>query len=152
MSVNLFSLLCDDSTDVSTKAIGVITKFGGPIAYLIVYSLVLFAVLVWFDSGSKVHRHISRLRQKTKSSKMSESSDSIEKDVSLEAKAVQTSTDPLRVMHISKMFHGSDTKAVDDVSFGVSRDTIFALLGPNGAGKTSTFNVISKILAHLSYL
>ncbi|THH33974.1 hypothetical protein EUX98_g196 [Antrodiella citrinella] len=32
---------------------------------------------------------------------------------------------------------------VDDVSFGVDKDTAVALLGPNGAGKTTLFKIIS---------
>ena len=48
--------------------------------------------------------------------------------------------DPLRVIHVSKRY-GSN-RAVENVSFGVGKDTIFAMLGPNGAGKTSTFNII----------
>lgn len=64
-------------------------------------------------------------------------------DVEQEALAVSTSDDILRVLDIEKTF-GRDNKVVDDVSFGVSRNTIFALLGPNGAGKTTTFNIIRK--------
>lgn len=48
--------------------------------------------------------------------------------------------DPLRVVHVSKSF--GTNQAVEDVSFGVGKDTIFAMLGPNGAGKTTTFNII----------
>ena len=62
-------------------------------------------------------------------------------DVEKEAIAVADSDDILRVLDVEKTF-GGDNKVVDDVSFGVSRDTIFALLGPNGAGKTTTFNII----------
>ncbi|CAG8736430.1 11968_t:CDS:2, partial [Acaulospora colombiana] len=57
-----------------------------------------------------------------------------------ETQDVETSNDPLRVLHVSKRF-GSN-QAVEDVSFGVERGTICALLGPNGAGKTTTFNMI----------
>jgi len=57
------------------------------------------------------------------------------KDVFEETESVEKSTsDFLRVLHVSKTFKGSDTKAVDDVSFGVAKDTVFAMLGPNGAG------------------
>jgi ATP-binding cassette, subfamily A (ABC1), member 3 len=51
-------------------------------------------------------------------------------DVIAEAAAVAKSNDSLRVLGISKTY--GDKKVVDNVSFGVSRDTVFALLGPNG--------------------
>jgi ATP-binding cassette subfamily A (ABC1) protein 3 len=61
-------------------------------------------------------------------------------DVAAEARAVACSNDALYLRHLTKSFHGN--KVVDDVSYGVARDTIFAMLGPNGAGKTTTFNMI----------
>ena len=120
---------------------GSITKYGGPIAYLIIYSLVLFALLVWFDSGSSLLRKMVAAHRRRLGSKSD--STSAEPDVRNETDAVANSQDPLRVVHVSKSF-GGVTKAVDDVSFGVSQDTILALLGPNGAGKTTTFNIISS--------
>jgi branched-chain amino acid transport system ATP-binding protein len=36
-------------------------------------------------------------------------------------------------------------KAIDDVSFTVGANELFAIIGPNGAGKTSIFNVISGV-------
>ncbi len=38
-------------------------------------------------------------------------------------------------------------RAVDNVSFAVSKAEIFAIIGPNGAGKTTLFNLISGIYA-----
>jgi branched-chain amino acid transport system ATP-binding protein len=35
--------------------------------------------------------------------------------------------------------------AIDDVSFTVGRNELFAIIGPNGAGKTSIFNVLSGV-------
>lgn len=65
-------------------------------------------------------------------------------DVLLEEERVKSTTsDPLRLLHVSKRFKDSSAKAVDDVSFGVGSETL-ALLGPNGAGKTTTFNIIRK--------
>jgi len=36
-------------------------------------------------------------------------------------------------------------KAVDDVTFDVTRGEVFTIIGPNGAGKTTIFNLISRI-------
>ncbi|KAK7063610.1 hypothetical protein R3P38DRAFT_2492098 [Favolaschia claudopus] len=137
VSVNLFSLLCNgDTTAISSSWMGSIMRYGGPIVYLIVYSLVLLAVLVWVDSGSLLPR---KFRKGNKVSAAG-ADKPVKEDVALEAQSAAESTDPLRVMHITKRF-GSNT-VVDNVSFGASPDTIFCLLGPNGAGKTTTFNVI----------
>jgi ABC-type multidrug transport system ATPase subunit len=59
-----------------------------------------------------------------------------------EVKEATSSEDLLRVLGVSKSYQAD--KVVDDVSIGVSRDTLFALLGPNGAGKTTTFNMIRE--------
>jgi branched-chain amino acid transport system ATP-binding protein len=47
----------------------------------------------------------------------------------------------LEVTNLSKSFGG--LRAVDDVSFSVSKDMIKGIIGPNGAGKTTLFNLIS---------
>jgi branched-chain amino acid transport system ATP-binding protein len=49
----------------------------------------------------------------------------------------------LRFEDVHLQFAG--VKAVDGVSFEVSRRELFAIIGPNGAGKTSIFNVISGV-------
>jgi branched-chain amino acid transport system ATP-binding protein len=36
-------------------------------------------------------------------------------------------------------------RAVDDVSFAVSKGEVFTVIGPNGAGKTTIFNLVSRI-------
>ncbi|MFY0630778.1 MAG: ABC transporter ATP-binding protein [Flavobacteriaceae bacterium] len=51
----------------------------------------------------------------------------------------------IQVQNLSKSF--SNIKAVDDVSFHISKGEIFGLLGPNGAGKSTTLNMMSSILA-----
>ncbi|MDI6776914.1 MAG: ABC transporter ATP-binding protein [Syntrophales bacterium] len=47
----------------------------------------------------------------------------------------------LKVQNIFKSFDG--VKAVNNLSFGVSKGTVTALIGPNGSGKTVTFNLIT---------
>ena len=47
----------------------------------------------------------------------------------------------LKVQNIFKSFDG--VKAVNDLSFVVSKGTVTALIGPNGSGKTVTFNLIT---------
>ena len=50
----------------------------------------------------------------------------------------------LEVQGLSKHFGG--VKAVQDVSFTLSKDLVTGLLGPNGAGKTTVFNLITNTL------
>jgi len=139
----MFSLLCNDSEPVTTKSLGSIQHFGGPILYLFVYAFVLLAILVWVDSGSILKRNVGKREQV--SSVRNEKADHEKKsDVAAEAEAALNSDDLLRVLDATKTFHGN--KVVDDVSLVVSRDTVFALLGPNGAGKTTTFNMIREYI------
>ena len=51
-------------------------------------------------------------------------------------------SDVLTVRNLSKSFN--ETKAVDDVNFGVE-DEFFALLGPSGSGKTTTLRMIAGL-------
>jgi branched-chain amino acid transport system ATP-binding protein len=51
----------------------------------------------------------------------------------------------LEVDNVSKSFHG--LRAVDNVSFAVPANSLFALIGPNGAGKTTLFNLIAGVFA-----
>ena len=135
VSINLFSLLCDGREPVTASSMGEISRYGGPITYLFIYGFVLFGVLVWVDSGSLLPRQ--------KPVPLSAASDAAKwkEDVKAEAVNVSSSQDSLRVLRISKTY-GSN-RVVDDVSFGVDKDTVFALLGPNGAGKTTSFKVIA---------
>jgi branched-chain amino acid transport system ATP-binding protein len=54
----------------------------------------------------------------------------------------------LEVRGLSLAFDG--IRALDDVSFEVARNEVFALIGPNGAGKSSMLNVVSGLYAPLS--
>ncbi|KAF5332545.1 hypothetical protein D9611_005149 [Ephemerocybe angulata] len=137
VSVNLFSLLCDDGQEVTSSGLGTIERYGGPIVYLIVTIIVLLVVLVWADSGSRTARRLKDLHQLKKKDGSRGNS---KEDVLAAAEEASRSDDLLRVLDVSKTY-GSN-KVVDDVSFSLGRDTVLALLGPNGAGKTTTFNMI----------
>ncbi|KAF9045107.1 hypothetical protein BJ165DRAFT_1346335 [Panaeolus papilionaceus] len=138
VAVNLFGLSCSGNEVVTTASLGTIKRYGGPILYLIIYSIILFALLVWADSGSRTRRHRRPARSGVSSGTGTASSS--KEDVNAAAKAVAESDDLLRVLNVSKRY--GDNQVVDDVSLGVGKDTVFALLGPNGAGKTTTFNII----------
>ncbi|KAJ8084935.1 hypothetical protein PM082_003712 [Marasmius tenuissimus] len=134
VSINMFSLLCvGESLDPS--AMKDLLRFGGPILYLIVYSFALFGLLVWYNSGTLRPRLSKKARGKSGPGEIAE-----KQDIKEETEHVSSSNDLLRVLNVAKAFDGK--RVVDDVSLGVSRDSIFALLGPNGAGKTTTFNMI----------
>lgn len=144
VSVNLFSLLCVDNETVSTAQTGTILRYGGPILYLIVYSFILLAILVWVDSGSVLSR-IFNLKRRSSKNEVAVAVDTQDKaDVVNEAKHATASNDVLRVLGVSKTY--GKHKVVDNVTLSASSDTIFALLGPNGAGKTTTFNIIRECL------
>ena len=49
----------------------------------------------------------------------------------------------LSVEHLTLRFGG--VTALNDVSFEVQPDELFAIIGPNGAGKTSIFNCLSAV-------
>jgi branched-chain amino acid transport system ATP-binding protein len=54
----------------------------------------------------------------------------------------------LQVQQLTKRFGG--LSAVNDVSFEIKTNEIFALIGPNGAGKTTLFNTITGIYSPTS--
>ncbi len=47
----------------------------------------------------------------------------------------------LKIDSITMQFGG--VTAIDNLSFGVEKGTIYGLIGPNGAGKTTIFNIIT---------
>lgn len=49
----------------------------------------------------------------------------------------------LEVQNLSK--HFGDFRALNDVSIGIPKGSIFGLLGPNGAGKTTLIRVVNQI-------
>jgi len=51
----------------------------------------------------------------------------------------------LDIQNLCKRY--GDHVAVDDLSFSVSRGSVFGLLGPNGAGKTTTIRMVMRIIA-----
>jgi ABC-type multidrug transport system fused ATPase/permease subunit len=136
VSINLFSLLCDKG-QFSTTPLMSMKKYGGPITYLIVECLLFFSVLVYVDSGSVLPRWLQLTRPPPREAGAAMADRMTAQDVREETEAVDASSgDLLRVLHVSKTFGRSSSKAVDNVSFGVSQDTVFAMLGPNGAGKS----------------
>ncbi|KAH9926492.1 uncharacterized protein B0H18DRAFT_1118977 [Fomitopsis serialis] len=132
VSVNLFSLLCDNDQPATTASMGMMSRYGGPIVYLIVYAFVLFGILVWVDSGSVLPRRFSSPKKGPRT---------LHPDASAASAAGRKDVDDEATTR-GQGFGSSDNRVVDNVSFGVSQDTVFALLGPNGAGKTTTFNMI----------
>ncbi len=50
----------------------------------------------------------------------------------------------LELSHLKKYY--ASHKAVDDISFEITRGNIFGLLGPNGAGKTTLLRMITGII------
>ncbi|KAL8973521.1 MAG: hypothetical protein Q9197_002231 [Variospora fuerteventurae] len=135
ISLNVFSIDCKDRSIASYP--GDITLYGGPILYCIMQSLLLFAILLWSDSGSMW----GNLWRKQYKSQDVEESDVADSEISSEIKRVNASSDDgLRVLHQTKAF--GRNVAVEDITFGVQRGEVFALLGPNGAGKSTTMSLI----------
>ncbi|KAI1423993.1 hypothetical protein F5Y12DRAFT_487698 [Xylaria sp. FL1777] len=138
VALNLFSAACDDQQLRSNP--GSLLAYGGPILYLILQSLFLFGVLLWYDSGAG-RTVLSRIFQKkVEASSDGNTSDEEVANELVRATSASHDTDGLRVLHLTKSF-GKFT-AVDNVTFGVKHGEVFALLGPNGAGKSTTISLI----------
>ena len=59
-------------------------------------------------------------------------------------KEFATAMNAIEVNHISKSY--GKVKALDDVSFAVSKGEVFGLIGPDGAGKTTMFRILCSLL------
>ncbi|HWC37170.1 MAG TPA: ATP-binding cassette domain-containing protein, partial [Acidimicrobiales bacterium] len=49
----------------------------------------------------------------------------------------------IRTVDLTKVYPGTDFKAVDTLNLSVGTGEIFGLLGPNGAGKTTTAGMLT---------
>lgn len=153
VSVNQFSILCEGENVVAGAGLGGIHRYGGPILFLILWIIFLLFVLSQIDAGLRLpwSRSTRRLLQPAGDlEKLDYALKTMNSDVLAEVEHANSpsTTDPLRVLNISKFF-GSN-KVVDNVSFTIPKSSLFVLLGPNGAGKTTTFDIIRgsfKVLA-----
>lgn len=132
LALNMFSAACDGFQFHDSP--GNILAYGGPILYLCWQSLVLFGYLLWYDSKFSFRDYFSKREE------VPVLEDAIVDDFGEEIAKVQDTNDGLRVLNVTKSY-GKFT-AVENVTFGIERDEIFALLGPNGAGKSTVQSMI----------
>jgi ATP-binding cassette subfamily A (ABC1) protein 3 len=137
VALNIFSTTCDGKQLASYPA-GIL-QYGGPILYLILQIFALFAVLLWYDSGS-ILAWYRRVRGQQSSSTTQDDLPGTDEDFGEELARVRSSNDGLRVLHLTKSF--GRVTAVENLTFGITRGEVFALLGPNGAGKSTTISLI----------
>ncbi|KAK8097945.1 ABC transporter [Apiospora kogelbergensis] len=138
IALNLFSAACDGFQLAPNPA--AITVYGGPILYLIIQSIILFGILLWYDSGVGLNI-FHRFSQKPVDTKADEAiSDEEVANELARVKSTPHDTDGLQVVNLTKTF--KKNTAVDNVTFGVQHSEVFALLGPNGAGKSTTISLI----------
>ena len=135
VALNIFSTTCS-GTALATNPGGILL-YGGPILYLFMQIFVLFAVLLWNDSGSVVAWY---RRIKMEPAIVSGEDFPQDEETAEELARVSSSNDGLRVMHLTKSF--GHVTAVENLTFGIKRGEVFALLGPNGAGKSTTISLI----------
>ncbi|EPS40521.1 hypothetical protein H072_5599 [Dactylellina haptotyla CBS 200.50] len=138
-SLNLFQVNCKNDAFMAPHSM---ISYGGPILYLVLQIIILFSIMVWWESGA-YRFDTRRVLAKTKDTE--KDANETQQEVVEELKRVDSSTaDGLRVLHVSKLF--GKVQAVEDVSFGVKPGEIFALLGPNGAGKSTTISMIRGVI------
>ncbi|KAL8689929.1 MAG: hypothetical protein Q9218_004507, partial [Villophora microphyllina] len=140
VALNQFTLLCGNKSNP-----GAIELYGAPILYLILQIFVFFAILLWWDSGVSPLTLIKRNQKPSTTFDMEGSSTAISKDIADEIACVRQVSSPsdtgLRVLHLNKSFR-KNKAVVDDLSFKISQNEVFALLGPNGAGKSTAISLI----------
>lgn len=124
-----FALMCNGHPASS------IYLYGGPIMYLAIQAVFLFALLLWWDSGFKLPLVNSRRPVHD-----AEASEMFNEDLLNERKRLISPDTDLRVENVSRTF--GKNLAVDNVTFAVQTSEIFALLGPNGAGKSTIISMI----------
>jgi ATP-binding cassette, subfamily A (ABC1), member 3 len=118
VALNLFSTTCV-GTDLAPHP-GGIKVYGGPILYLILQSLAMFALLLLHDGGSL----IAKWRGSRQPPPATESAVG-EEEIVEELKRVSSSQDCLRFLHVTKSF--GKNVAVEDLTFGIRRGEVFAL-------------------------
>ncbi|KMO35729.1 ABC transporter [Methylobacterium aquaticum] len=108
-----------------------------PGLYLAIYGLAVILIVVFMPEGiwGFLGDQVKRLRPRKPAASRAQ-------DLTLTQDAASTAP-VLQVEGLSKHFGG--LKAVDEVSFTVTRGGIHALIGPNGSGKTTTLNVLSGL-------
>ena len=134
LSLNLFGVLCSHLPAGGLAHPSGMETYGGPILYLVIQSVLLFSFLVWQDYGFSLGNW---RRIPNPVCRDEEDSKTREKEVIEEEERVVSSTDGLRVLHLSKVYRSGmfgKLHAVDDLSFGVKHGEVFGLLGPNGGG------------------
>lgn len=144
VSFNFFNLLCDGN--LSIRSPGHILAYGGPILYLVLQIVVLFLILIAYDSGrlSSFFRKLFKRKYKKIENDDEEMGQMDDLEVLKEARKVTQNpgayNNGLAVNHVYKQY--GKKYVVDDVTMGVENSQCFALLGPNGAGKTTMFDMI----------
>ncbi|OAA50468.1 ABC transporter-like protein [Metarhizium rileyi] len=131
ISLNTFSATCDGDKLQSNP--GAITAYGGPILYLAVQAVLLFAVVISLETGTG----------KYAAGNAKPSAEVDDAEIANELVRVENTgqdANGLQVTHLTKAF--KKNTVVDNVTFGVDHGEVFALLGPNGAGKSTTISLI----------
>jgi ATP-binding cassette subfamily A (ABC1) protein 3 len=105
---------------------GSLLLYGGPILYLAIQCILLFSLLLWWDSSFP---RPSLLRRSYKAKYDSEH-EMRSGDLMEELQRLSSKSTDLKIQSVTKLF--GKNIAVDDVTFAVQTSEIFALLGPNG--------------------